>query len=106
MKDDCVPLQKNIPPGDEASPAFATLPVSLTIKPASVVVEGDTSLVYGIEEFPSIAVRVGVPVQIPVPHGNYMVHVIERTSGRRVTGTLNPGREVHIAFPASDAPSP
>ena len=106
MKDECEPLTRSIPAGEEGVAAF---PVSLTIKPANVVVEGDTSLVYGIEEFPAVTVRVAVPVPVPVPHGNYSVHVIERTSGRRVTCLLDPGREAHCPFPAAgggDPPAP
>jgi serine/threonine-protein kinase len=98
MKDECEPLSKSIPAGDETGISF---PVTLAIKPASLVVDGDPTLVYGIEEFPSVQVRVGVPSAIPIKRGNFAVHVVERTSGRRVSGTLNPGREVHIPFPAA-----
>ena len=103
MKDECEPLSKSIAAGDESPVSF---PVTLTIKPASLVVEGDPSLVYGIEEFPSVGVRVGVPVSVPIKHGNYVVHVVERTSGRRVTGTLNPGREAHVPFSKDPPPAP
>ncbi len=113
MKDECEPLAKAIPAGDESSAGVASpvsFPVTLAIKPANVVVDGDPTLVYGIEEFPAVAIRVGVPVAVPVPHGNYAVHVIERTSGRRVPSRLDPGREVHVAFTAQAAgdlsPSP
>jgi serine/threonine protein kinase len=92
MKDECEPLLRNVPPGDEP---IGPIAVSMTIKPARIVVDGDMNLVYGIEEFPSVSVRVAVPVPVPVPHGNYAVHVIERTSGRRVSCRLDPGREVH-----------
>jgi serine/threonine-protein kinase len=101
MKDECEPLVRTVPAGEEP----LSLPVSLTIKPARAVVDGDVNLVYGIEEFPAVAVRVAVPVPVPVPHGNYAVHVIERTSGRRITCRLDPGREVHCAFPAAGDPS-
>jgi eukaryotic-like serine/threonine-protein kinase len=101
MKDECEPLVKRVPAGDDTPLSF---PVILVIKPASLVVDGDPSLEYGIEEFPSVAVRVGVPVSVPVKHGNYAVHVIERTSGRRVSGSLNPGHEARVSFAAEPAP--
>jgi len=102
MKDACDPLVKAIPAGDDAA---ISVPVRLTLKPASVLLEGDPSMVYGIEESPSTVVRVGVPVPVVVPHGNYEVHVIERTSGRKITWRLDPGREARIPFPAADTPS-
>jgi serine/threonine protein kinase len=102
MKDECEPLVKNIPAGDDTPLSF---PVMLTIKPASLVVDGDPSLEYGIEEFPSVSVRVGVPVSVPVKHGNYAIHVVERTSGRRVSGTLNPGHDARVSF-APEPPPP
>ena len=102
MKDECEPLVKSVPAGDETPLSF---PVILTIKPASLIVDGDPSLEYGIEEFPSVAVRIGVPVPVPVKHGNYAIHVIERTSGRRVSGTLNPGHEARVSF-ATEPPPP
>jgi serine/threonine-protein kinase len=103
MKDECVPVTRNVPAGDEGAYTF---PVQLTIKPASLVVDGNAALDYGIEEFPSIPVRVGVAVPIAIPYGNYPVHVVERTSGRKVTGRLKPGREVHVSFAADAPPSP
>ena len=101
-KDECVPMVKSLPAGDESS----SFPVNLEIKPATVVVEGDPSLVYGLEEFPAVTLRVGVPVPVPVTHGNYAVHVVERTSGKRVTWRLDPGREVRVSFPAGDEAPP
>ena len=99
MKDECEPVTKSIAAGDDAQIPVA---VSLAIKPAAVVVEGDPAQSYGLEEFPAIPIRVGFPASIPVSHGNYVVHVVERPSGRRVTGRLNPGKESHVAF--SSAP--
>ncbi len=67
MKDECVPLVKSVPAGDEGSPSYASIasfPVTLTIKPATVIVDADPSLVYGFEEFPAVEVRVGVPVHV------------------------------------------
>jgi hypothetical protein len=108
-KDECEPQTKVVAPGDEAE---LTLNVALSIKPATVVIEGDPALSYGLEEFPSIAARVGVPVAVPVPHGNYYVHVVDRLSGHRQTVRLNPGKEAHVSFtaggdePAASAPPP
>ena len=74
---------RSIPGAGEAVLSPFAVALTLTIKPASVVVDGDPTLAYGLEEFPSVAVRIGVPVPVPVKHGNYAIHVVERTSGRR-----------------------
>jgi hypothetical protein len=100
VRDQCEPQVRPIAAGEEGE----SLAVTMTIKPATVVIDGDPALSYGLEEFPSIAVRMGVPVAVPVPHGNYAVHVVERPSGRRETLSLDPGREARLTFePAGDA---
>jgi serine/threonine-protein kinase len=97
MNDECEPLVKTIAAGEEP----VTLPIALRTKPATLIVDGDPSQTYGIVEFPSIALRVGVPTPIHVEYGNYEVHVVERPSGRLATTNpkLNPGKEVHATFP-------
>jgi hypothetical protein len=98
MEDECDPWTKSIAAGDEAQIPVA---VTLNIKPAAIVVDGDPTLSYGLEEFPSVPIRVGFPASVPIKHGNYAVHVIERPSGRRQTGKLYPGKEAHVTFPAA-----
>ncbi|HEY2515641.1 MAG TPA: serine/threonine-protein kinase [Polyangiaceae bacterium] len=101
VKDQCAPQARPIAPGEEPE----AMAIVMAIKAATVFIDGDPALQYGIEEFPSIAVRVGVPTAVPVPHGNYAVHVVERPSGRRETLSLDPGREARLAFgpPPADA---
>jgi hypothetical protein len=98
MEDECEPWTKSIAAGEEPQIPLA---VTLSIKPASIVVDGDPALSYGLEEFPSVPVRVGFPASVPIKHGNYAVHVVERPSGRRVTGKLYPGKEAHVTFAAA-----
>ncbi len=95
MEDECEPWTKSIAPGEES---LFPVAVTLSIKPAALVVDGDPTLSYGLEEFPSVAIRVGFPASVPVKHGNYAVHVVERPSGRRVTGKLYPGKEARVTF--------
>jgi hypothetical protein len=93
-EDECDPWTKSIAAGDDPQIPVA---VSLNIKAAAIVVDGDPTLSYGLEEFPSIPIRVGVPASVRV-EGSYVVHVVERPSGRRLPGKLNPGKETHVAF--------
>jgi hypothetical protein len=98
MADECEPQTKTIAAGEE--PQIA-LTVALPLKPAALVVDGDPSLSYGLEEFPNVAVRVGVPASIQLPHPNYVAHVVERPSQHKVTVTLKPGKEAHASFAAA-----
>jgi serine/threonine-protein kinase len=95
MGDECEPQTKTIAAGEE--PQIA-LTVALPLKPAALVVDGDPSLSYGLEEFPNVAVRVGVPASVQLPHPNYVAHVVERPSQHKVTVTLKPGKEAHASF--------
>ena len=95
MNDMCEPVPRTIEPGDAPE---TTIGVALSVKPATLVVEGDPSMVYGIEEFPSVTLRTGVPASVPVPRGNFIIYVVERPSGRRISATLDPGREYHAVF--------
>jgi serine/threonine-protein kinase len=100
MNDACEPVTKAIAAGDDPE---TTIDIELSVRPALLVVDGNPAMTYGIEELPSVVVRMGVPVRVPVPRGNYVIHVIERPSGRRVSVTLDPGKERHAAF-AADSP--
>jgi serine/threonine-protein kinase len=95
----CEPGTKVIPAGEEPQ---IPVTVSLNIKPAAIVVDGDPGQNYGLEEFPGIPVRVGFPTSVHLEH-NVVVHVVERPSGRRVTGRLSPGKETHVTF-SGEAP--
>ncbi len=95
MNDVCEPVTKPIDAGDAPE---TTIAVALSVKPATLVVDGDPALTYGIEEFPSVTLRAGVPASVPVPRGNFIIYVVERPSGRRVSATLDPGKEHHAAF--------
>ena len=56
-----------------------SMAIELKIKPATLLVDGDPNGNYGIEDFPSIVIKPGVPVSIPVRgySGNWIT-VIDR----------------------------
>jgi hypothetical protein len=92
-QDTCEPFVQAINPGDDG----VTIAVDLAVRPATLIVDGDPSARYGVEEYPSIDVRVGIPVKLQVQHA-MVVHVIERPSGRKASAMLKPGKEAHAAF--------
>jgi serine/threonine-protein kinase len=94
-QDMCEPITKTVEAGDAPE---VTIAVAMNVRPAMLVIEGDPALSYGVEEFPSVTLRVGVPASIPVTRGNFVVHVVERPSGRRVSVSLDPGKERKAVF--------
>jgi serine/threonine-protein kinase len=95
VNDMCEPQTRSVAAGDEPEPTIA---VKLQLKPAKLVVDGDPTMSYGLEEFPDIEVRAGLAAIIPVNSGNAPVHIVERPSGHRLTTTLNPGQERRVSF--------
>jgi serine/threonine-protein kinase len=94
VNDACEPLTRSIPAGEEEQ---IPLTVSLALKPATIVVEGDPALSYGLREYPTQSVRVGVPTSLQIRQST-PVHVIERSSGRTEEVFLHPGKEAHVTF--------
>src|SRR5690606_34318146 len=58
--DRCAPKTITIPPGEKGE----ALTVELAILPAKLVVEGDPSHSYGIEELPSITIAAGQEIDV------------------------------------------
>jgi hypothetical protein len=93
--DECEPWSRAVPAGQEPSVA---IDVKLTLKPATLIVDGDPLLGYGIMEQPSLRVVPGAPVTVRLPHASYMITVTERPSGRSKHVVLSPGKQQHIDF--------
>lgn len=70
----CVPKTVQIPAGDKDE----TLPVELAIAPAKLIVEGDPSHSYGIEEMPNVTIAAGQETEIPMNRGRKLVTVFDR----------------------------
>jgi len=77
------------------------LDVSLNIKPATLVVQGDPSTSYTIQEQPTVVLRSGVPSRVPMRGAKTSVHVLELPSGRSEAVTLVAGQQVEVLFTAS-----
>jgi eukaryotic-like serine/threonine-protein kinase len=70
----CVAKTVQIPPGDKDE----TLAVELAIAPAKIIVEGDPSHSYGIEEMPNVTIAAGQETEIPMNRGRKLVTVFDR----------------------------
>lgn len=61
----CSPKTITIPAGDAA----VDLPVELALPPGRLVLEGDATHTYGIRDLPTVTIRPGQEVSIPIPPG-------------------------------------
>jgi serine/threonine-protein kinase len=95
--DRCVPKAMPIPAGDTGD----TLQVELTIAPARLVVDGDPSRSYGIEELPGVTISAGQESEIPLNAGEKAVYVFDRldTKNRQLV-TLAAGKRATVSFKA------
>jgi serine/threonine-protein kinase len=93
----CVPKTMAVPAGD----APQTLDVQLTIVPAKLVVDGDPSRSYGIEEVPNITLAAGVASEIPLRAGqaSQTVTVFDRSDPeKRRRAPLRAGQQYVVSF--------
>ena len=93
----CVPKTVAVPAGDTEQ----TLDVQLTILPAKLVVEGDPSRSYGIEEVPNITLAAGVVSEIPMRAGQaaQTVTVYDRADPeKRKKLALRAGQQHVVSF--------
>jgi len=93
-QDACEPKQRVVASGEGAE----GLELTLTIKPASLVVQGDEHASYTIHEQPSVFLRPGMPNRVPMSGAKASVHVVELPSGRSEQVTLIAGQQVEVAF--------
>lgn len=73
-RDLCEPRTFNVAPGERDE----SLGVELRVLPAKLVIDGDPSRSYGIEELPHLSLASGVATEIPMPRGRMPVHVFDR----------------------------
>ncbi len=95
VQDLCEPQERILPAGE----ADVGMEITLAVKPATLVVEGDGTSMYQVIEKPTLAVRVGIPVSIPMhDKSTEIVHVRQVPSGRVLDVTLRAGKSVSLVF--------
>ena len=97
-KDMCEPRTIAIAAGDKNE----QVPVELRILPAKLLVEGDVSHSYGIEELPNVTVAAGAETEVPMRAGQQSITVFDRsdpTQKRR--GHLRAGKREVVSFKAT-----
>ncbi|MCW5832532.1 MAG: serine/threonine protein kinase [Labilithrix sp.] len=95
--DVCAPRTIQVPAGDNN----VELDVALVIAHAKLVVEGDPTHSYGIQELPTVNVPGGGEIEVPMgTSGTRQVHVFDRTDPSIATQviTLAAGKRATISF--------
>ena len=98
MNELCNPQQRLITGGETEE----TIVVFMSIKPATLVLEGNPQLTYRILEEPTVTLRPRIPVLVPMKSARYPVHVVELPSNRTMSVTLMAGQEKRLAFEAQE----
>ncbi len=97
VKDACEVQTKNVPAGKDD----AKVSVELRIKDAIVVVDSsDPNTTYGIEEYPTMVIKPGVPQTISVRgySGNWITVIDRANPSRKQKVDLRPGQQTHLTF--------
>jgi hypothetical protein len=89
----CTSVPLTVDPGERDT----TLVVSVPIKPATLIVDGDVSRTYQIVQHPELAVRAGTNA-IPLRSAYEAVTVKEIESGDAVSVRLEAAKTIHAAF--------
>ncbi len=76
------------------------LAIELAVPPARLLVEGDPSHLFGIEEIPTINVRGGSEVEIPMSGSLRTIHVYDQNGSDRaaVVVSLSAGKRAVVSF--------
>jgi eukaryotic-like serine/threonine-protein kinase len=91
----CLPQTINVPAGEKDD----ALQVELAIAPARLLVEGDSSHSYGIEELPGITLAAGQEAEIPMSAGDRPVSVFDRNDpSKRQLVRLIAGKSQTVSF--------
>ncbi|HEY1955907.1 MAG TPA: protein kinase [Polyangiaceae bacterium] len=92
----CEPQTKTLPAGKDDT----TLSVELHFKDATLTVnDGDSNARFGLEQYPAIVLRPGVPVSVAVPSSRYFVVLFDRNNPARKTNVqLGPGQQQTVDF--------
>jgi serine/threonine protein kinase len=91
--DPCVAYHLSVAPGDKDD----TLVVSVPVKPATLVVDGDRSRSYQVVQHPEIPLRVGSNT-VPVRSAYESVTVQELETGKTLSVRLEAGKTLRAAF--------
>ncbi len=92
--DPCVAYHLSVAPGDKDD----TLVVSVPVKPATLVVEGDRTRSYQVVQHPEIPLRVGSnTVQVRSAYESVTVQELE--TGKTLSVRLEAGKTLRAAFP-------
>lgn len=75
VSDLCEPEAREVAAGDED---VSLADVSLRIRPARVVIEGEATHTYGIVELPNLVLTPGVEAEVPMVRGDRIVTVFDR----------------------------
>lgn len=96
VKDVCEPDVRVV----SAGKADDSMAIELKIKPATLLVDGDPSGNYGIEDYPSIVIKPGVPVSVPVRgySGNWITVVDRAHPDRKEKLELIAGQQKRVTF--------
>ncbi len=92
------PVCTSVQVGVDASERDTTLVVSVPVKPAVLVVDGDVSRTYQIVEHPELAVRAGTN-SVPLRSAYEPVTIKQIETGDSVSVRLEAAKTVHAAFP-------
>ena len=96
VKDVCDPDVRAV----HAGKTDDSMAVDLKIKPATLLVDGDPNGNYGIEDFPSIVIKPGVPVSLPVRgySGNWITVVDRAHPDRKEKVELIANQQKRVTF--------
>jgi serine/threonine protein kinase len=91
--DPCVPYRVNVPAGEKDD----SLSVSVPVKPATLLVEGDRGKTYQVVQHPEIALRVGAN-SVALRSAYEAVTVQELETGKTVSVRLEAGKTLRTSF--------
>jgi hypothetical protein len=72
--------------------------VRLKILPATLLIEGDSTHSYRIEQWPSIAITAGRPTSIPMHSGSSLLTVVDNADNTRRDVKLEAGQSATVSF--------
>ena len=93
-QDLCIPHTRKIPAGSSDT----SLEIKLQVRPASLTVEGDLNHTYGILERPTLLLRAGAPLSIPMEQGVAALTVVQDVTGERRDVVVRAGKASVVRF--------
>lgn len=93
-EDLCIPRDIAIPPGEEDFPVS----LSLTIRPATLVVHGDANATYQITKLPQVALRAETATVVPMNAKSVTVTIQQLPSGKVQSVELFAGKSCEVTF--------